>query len=78
MGNIILGSCIFLAGVFVGNKIKTAKINAKIQHLHNLADEIKEKNNKMVDNLSFVCWMNHQDSSKFTEDDEMLLNMWID
>ena len=74
-----VGGVTFFLGILVGNKIHTKKINEKILYLHILADRVKENNNKFVKNLGDVYTnMDDHDASKFTEVDEMLMEMWID
>lgn len=77
--NIIVGSLILVIGVNFGYRYRNKVLDTKIEYLHSLADEIREKNNTMVDNLSKLYQMSgDHDASEFTEMDAMLMEMWID
>jgi hypothetical protein len=76
--NIVIGSIIFFFGVNYGLSVHTKKIDAKIGHLIYLADVIKNKNNKMVQNMADIYAMSDHDESKITDVDEMLISMWMD
>lgn len=74
----LIGGGLVILGVVIGKNIHTKRIDEKINYLHHLADEIKDKNNTMVDNLSKVYQLNNPNTDEFTEFDAMLIDMWID
>ena len=78
MRTIIVATCSLIIGYIAGYHIHTKSINNKIRYMRSVSEEIKLRNNTMVENLSKVYQMSSNDSSEFTEVDEMLLSMWID
>lgn len=76
--NIIAAFVILIIGYNFGRRSRSKELNDKILYMRALANDIKAKNNKMVDNFAHVYSMTDHDPSKFTEVDDMLYSMWID
>ena len=67
-----------IAGICVGLKHQDKEITDKIIYLHYLMNELKEKNNKLVNNIATVYTMSDADKSKLSDTDIMLMDMWMD
>lgn len=67
-----------LVGYSIGVHSKSKRITLKTKALINLANEVKSKNNQMVNNMANIYAMTKVDHSKFTEIDEQLMAMWMD
>lgn len=79
MKSFIIGVIIFAIGIKVGKSIRTRQINMKIEYLENLANEVKIRNNRMVETLSTICEASGRYTpGTLTDLDERLFNMWID
>ena len=76
--NAICGIIVFLVGYTFGFNSRLGSIKQKILELNIIREEVKEKNNKMVSNIAKIYELSGNDTSKFTEADEMMMDMWID
>lgn len=77
-GTIALGAICILVGYSIGVHSKSKRIARKTNALINLANEVKNKNNQLVNNMASIYAMSKVDHSKFTEIDEQLMAMWMD
>jgi len=69
----------FISGILVGHGLRTKQIDKKISTLRTLCDIIKERNNKLVENVARVYQSSpNYDPSKITDVDAALMSMWID
>lgn len=78
ISTILLTLIVFTTGLVFGTIIRTKDINQKIMQLNIIREEVKEKNNKMVSNIAKIYELSGNDTSKFTEADEMMMDMWIE
>ena len=67
-----------VGGIVLGKNIRDNVANNQIVYMEYLANNIKERNNKLVNNLAQVYEMSDADKSKFSETDELLMEMWMD
>ena len=73
-----IGISWYYMGFKRGLKTQTREIEQKTAYMLYVMNEIKQKNNKMVDNLSKIYAMQPHDEGEFTEADAELFDMWID
>ena len=79
IGCYIIGCAASLVGgIVLGKNIRDNVANNQIVYMEYLANNIKERNNKLVNNLAQVYEMSDADKSKFSETDELLMEMWMD
>ena len=77
--NILIAVGLFGIGLSTGYHIQTKQLDEKAKNIDKLLEELKTKNNKMVQNIAWVYEQNPEvDHSQFSEFDEILMNMWID
>lgn len=76
--NVICGMIMFLGGYTFGFNSRMKSLKQKILELKIIREEVKEKNNKMVSNIARIYELSGNDTSKFTEADEMMMDMWIE
>lgn len=65
-------------GYKLGYSAHTDEINRKIDKLHDLADDLKEKNNVFLRNVSEVYNYVNGTDGKLSEIDIFLMDKWID
>lgn len=73
-----VGFILFVAGYGYGKRSKAKEIENRINVLVSLEDQIKERNNEMVNNIARIYNMVGTDDGEFTEIDALLFDMWMD
>lgn len=68
----------FICGTAIAYKIRNKNIENKIVYMSYLSEEIKNRNNKMVNNIAYMYEHSNADKSKLSATDIMLMDMWID
>ena len=81
---IVIGCYIFgcaaslIGGIVAGKNIRDNHAKNQIAYMQYLANNIKERNNQMVNNIAQMYEMSDADKSKFSKTDELLMEMWMD
>jgi len=70
---------IFFLGFAVGKRYHNQEIDDKLILLNQVAEDVRRKNNHMVDTLGelYKCSSNYRDG-EFTDMDAILMDMWME